>query len=52
MGGRGGGGGVLKTTPKKGHDEHCLLCFVLARWCKKKVGIKQEKVGHVRWANA
>jgi hypothetical protein len=40
---------AIKTTPKKGH-EHCLLCWPAG--VKNKVGVEQEKVGHVRLANA
>jgi hypothetical protein len=28
------------------------LPFVVARWRQKKFGVEQEKVGHVRMANA
>jgi hypothetical protein len=42
---------VIKTTSKKGTST--AFCAVLARWRqKKKVGVEQEKVGHVRLANA
>jgi hypothetical protein len=43
---------------KKSHKNHPqkrarALPFALARWRqKKKVGVEQEKVGHVRLANA
>jgi hypothetical protein len=45
---------------KKGHKNHPqkrarALPFALARWrlaSKKKVGVEQEEVGHVRLANA
>jgi hypothetical protein len=43
---------------KKGHKNHPkkrarALPFVLARWRqKKKVGVEQEKAGHVRLVNA
>jgi hypothetical protein len=40
---------VIKTTPKKGH-EHSLLCWPAG--VKKKVGVEQEKAGHVRLADA
>jgi hypothetical protein len=40
---------VIKTTPKK-RCEHCLLCWPAG--AKKKVGVEQEKVAQVIWANA
>jgi hypothetical protein len=42
-----GGGEVIRTTPKK---RARALPFVLARWRQKS--LEQEKVGHVRLANA
>ena len=39
---------VIKTTPTKG-TSHCLLCWPTG--VKKKVGVKQEKVGHVGLEN-
>jgi hypothetical protein len=40
---------VIKNHPQK---RARALPFVLARWSKKKIGVEQEKAGHVMLENA